>query len=276
MSAATLDLPFVIGHRGAAAAAPENTLAGFRKAAELGARWVEFDVRLSGDGRPILLHDDTLERTTDGSGRADEKTWSELRRLDAGAWFGPSFAGERIPDLEETIGLLAELGLGANIEIKPSSGAEATTGRAVGKTVAKYWPAGLPAPLLSSFRPEALAAAREVAPAIARGLLVGAVPPDWRRQAEALGCSTINCDHRKLIPAQAAEVRQSGWPLLAYTVNEAARAAELRKWGVMAVFSDCPDALLTVSGASTSSPKAMSPDGFRARRPRRIALGEGS
>lgn len=250
MSRSAPDFPPVIGHRGAAASAPENTLAGFRKAAALGARWVEFDVRLSADGRCILLHDDTVDRTTDGSGRADQMDWDELRRLDAGSWFAPSFAGEPIPSLEETFGVLAELGLGANIEIKPARGAEAATGKAVARLVAERWPASLPRPLLSSFRADALAAARETAPEVARGLLIGAIPPDWKAQAEALGCSTVNCDHKKLIPAQAAAIRKSGWPLLAYTVNEAARAAELLQWGVAAVFSDRPDVVLASVAAA--------------------------
>src|SRR5690606_29353427 len=102
----------------------ENTLAGFRKAAALGVRWIEFDVRLSADGECVLLHDDTLDRTTNGRGRADLLSLSELRRLDAGSWFGAEFVGERIPTLDETIRLCSELGLAANVEVKPGPGAE--------------------------------------------------------------------------------------------------------------------------------------------------------
>ena len=108
MSMVAPPLPWVIGHRGASGSAPENTLAAFRKAAALGARWVEFDVRLSADGRCILLHDDTVDRTTDGKGRADRMMLEDLAGLDAGAWFDREFAGETIPTLEETIDLLGE------------------------------------------------------------------------------------------------------------------------------------------------------------------------
>jgi glycerophosphoryl diester phosphodiesterase len=240
-------LPRLIGHRGAALLAPENTLAGFRKAAEAGARWVEFDVRLARDGRCVLLHDDTLERTTTGSGRADLLGFEELQRVDAGAWFGAAFAGERIPSFEETIELLEALGLGANVEVKPGRGAEAATGKAVAEVLRARWPKSLPTPLVSSFKEASLAAVREAAPEFPRGLLVGAVPRDWRGRAEALGCVTVHCDHKRLERAQAREIVEAGFPLLAYTVNDPARADELWDWGLTTMITDCPDRLLPVT-----------------------------
>jgi glycerophosphoryl diester phosphodiesterase len=245
------ELPSVIGHRGAMMWAPENTLASFRKAAALGAPWVEFDVRLSKDGRCVVLHDDTLERTTSGSGRADLLTLGELRDLDAGRWFGAAFSGERIPSLEETVELLAELSLGANVEIKPAPGAERATGKAVGEALARIWPHRLPPPLLSSFKEEALAAAREAAPALARGLLVKEIPIDWAWRMAALGCVTLHCDHRRLAARRAAEIAAAGVPLLCYTVNDPVRAVELWRWGVVSVFSDCPDRLLAMAAGHT-------------------------
>lgn len=242
-------LPRLIGHRGAALLAPENTLAGFRKAAETGVRWVEFDVRLTRDGRCVLLHDDTLERTTTGTGRADLLDFGALRRFDAGAWFGSAFAGERVPSLEETIDLLATFGLGANVEVKPGPGAEAATGKAVAEVLRTRWPASLPTPLVSSFKETSLAAVREAAPELPRGLLVGEVPPDWRARAEALGCVTIHCNHKRLMRAQAREVLAAGFPLLAYTVNDPARAEELWGWGLATMITDCPDRLLPVAPA---------------------------
>ena len=236
-----LDLPRIIGHRGAAAVAPENTLAGFRRAHALGARWVEFDVRLTADDRCVLLHDDLLDRTTDGSGPASELTLDQLAVLDAGSWFDPSFAGEPIPTFEETIDLLAELGLGANVEIKPHRGAEAETAEAVCRILQASWPAQLPKPLVSSFAYAALETAYQVAPELHRGLLLGRLGSDWRALAEAVEATTINCDHAKLNEKQAKEVRAAGYPLLAYTVNHAGRAQELFGWGVSAVFSDAPD-----------------------------------
>lgn len=204
-------------------------------------RCVEFDVRLSADGRALLLHDDTLERTTDGRGPAAAQSFEAIRRLDAGGWFAPEFAGERVPGLEETIRLLGELGLGAVIELKPAPGAEEATGRAVAEIVAQRWPRTLPAPLLSSFKPAALQAARQAAPGIERALLVGGLPADWRQQVEALGCAMLHGDQRRLDRAAVAAVNEAGLPVFAYTVNEWQRAQELFAWGVAAVFSDCPD-----------------------------------
>ena len=125
----------VIGHRGAAAAAPENTLASLRKAKELGASWVEFDVKLTRDGVPILMHDERLERTTNGRGEVAQATLAELQELDAGGWFGPAFRGERVPTFEAALGLCAELGLGINVEIKPCPGREAETARVAVETL---------------------------------------------------------------------------------------------------------------------------------------------
>ena len=243
MTASERRWPRIIGHRGAALTAPENTLAGFCMAAALDVEWVEFDVRLTSDGRCILLHDDTLDRTTNGSGPASRLTFDEIRRLDAGSWFSPDFAGQPVPGLEETIGLLAQLNVGAVVELKPAPGAEAATGRAAAAVLVERWPAALPPPIVSSFKPAALAAAREVAPELARALLVGAVPRDWRRQIEALDCTMLHADQRRLDRPTVELIRDAGLPIFAYTVNLPQRAQELFSWGIDAVFSDCPDSV---------------------------------
>jgi len=127
------------------------------------------------------------------------------------------------------------------IELKPAPGAEAETGRAAAELVERRWPKDKPLPVLSSFKPAALAAARAAAPALERALLVGAVPRDWQKQVEALGCGMLHADQRKLDRATAAAVRETGLPIFAYTVNLPERAKELFGWGVDAVFSDCPE-----------------------------------
>jgi glycerophosphoryl diester phosphodiesterase len=236
-----LSIPKIIGHRGAAASAPENTLAGFRRAQALGAAWVEFDVRLTADGRCILLHDDSVDRTTDGSGRAADMTLDTLAALDAGGWFAPGFAGEAIPTFEEAIDLLAELGLGANVEIKPHRGAETETAAAVCRILETSWPSALPAPLVSSFAYSVLETAQRVAPQLARGLLLSHIGNDWRDLAVAIDARSIHCDHARLSEKRVKEIRAAGYPLLAYTINHAGRAQELFGWGVSAVFSDTPD-----------------------------------
>ena len=239
-------VPRVIGHRGAAGHAPENTLASFAAAAALGVRWVEFDVRLTGDGALVVFHDDTLERTTDGKGRVTDATVAEIRKLDAGAWFGKPFAGEPVPTLDDALEALERLGLGANVELKSDSdpAREAETGRAVAQALRASWPKALPAPLVSSFRLPALKAAGDGAPEFPRALLTVELGRDWRRHAEDLACVAVHCRERELTPRLARQVLDRGYGLRCFTVNERARAETLFGWGVEGVFSDYPDRLL--------------------------------
>jgi glycerophosphoryl diester phosphodiesterase len=234
-------LPKVIGHRGAAGHAPENTLSGLRKAHELGVTWVEFDVMLTAEGTPVLIHDETLKRTTDGTGRLADRRWDDLRGLDAGAWFGPAFRGERVPSLHQAMAVLGHLGLGANVELKPSEGQDATTGVIIAKTLQESWPANLPAPLLSSFSEKALSAAADQAPEFPRALLVGKVPDDWQARCDSLGATALHAGAGHLTEAQARRVIDAGYALRAYTVNDPAVAVRLFAWGVESVFSDFPD-----------------------------------
>lgn len=246
--------PSVIGHRGAAGHAPENTLAGFRRAAALGCRWVEFDVRLTSDNEPVLLHDNRLDRTTNGRGKVSASPLAAIRRHDAGSWFGSSFAGECVPKLAEALALLAELGLGANIELKAARGRTAETGAVVSALLARDWPDDPARLVISSFQPSALAAARDHAPHIARGILFRRIPKNWSRIACRLGCATIHADHQRLGPAVVSEICRAGYPLLAYTVNYRTRAQTLLDWGVTSLFSDFPDRLqdLAASGDNCS------------------------
>jgi glycerophosphoryl diester phosphodiesterase len=239
-----LALPRVIGHRGACAYAPENTLASIRKAAALGARWVEFDVRLTRERDLVLMHDDDVKRTTNGRGRVLDLALPELQALDAGAWFGGAFTGERIPSLVETIALLRDLGLGANIEIKSEKGHAGATAEALARILARHWPREATPPLVSSFEIEALAGMQAAAPAWPRGLLLKELKGDWRGLLDRLGAATLNLDHRPLDAVKLKRARDAGRPILCYTVNDAARARQLFAWGVTSVFTDRPDALL--------------------------------
>jgi glycerophosphoryl diester phosphodiesterase len=236
-------LPPVIGHRGAAAHAPENTLASFRRARALGCEWVEFDVQLTGDGGLAICHDWHLDRTTNGSGAIAKLPLAAIRRFDAGSWFGAGFVGETVPTLDETLLLCRELKLGANIEIKAERGRALTTTAAVAATLGQL--AGrLPPILISSFAPEAVAEAAERAPDFPRGMVWRKIPRDWATITEQFGCATVHADQAYLSQRTAAAVIASGYPLLAYTVNDAAQAMELFGWGVTSVFSDAPDIIL--------------------------------
>src|SRR5204863_3122920 len=165
--------PRVVGHRGGGTLAPDNTLAGIRKAAAMGFGGVEFDVMLSADKVPLLMHDETFDRTTNGKGSVAETPYARLASLDAGAWFSPVYRGERVPSFAEAGKLCAHLGLWANVEIKPARGFERETATAVAKLALELWSAP-PAPLLSSFEPVSLDAARAAAPDLDRGYLTTA------------------------------------------------------------------------------------------------------
>ncbi|KAA0088240.1 glycerophosphodiester phosphodiesterase [Paraburkholderia sp. T12-10] len=230
--------PRIVAHRGGGALAPENTLAAIETGARLGLRMIEFDAKLSADDVPFLLHDDTVDRTSNGRGAAARKTYTELAALDAGSWFDTRFRDERMPTLVQVHERCVALGLAANIEIKPCPGREVVTGRLVAQEAARLWQGVEPPPLLSSFSFDALAAARDEQPELPRGLLFGAVPPDWRAQTDALGCVSLHVDHRKLDAGLVAGIKAAGLHLLAYTVNDPARALMLAHWGVDAVCTD--------------------------------------
>ncbi|MEO1192005.1 MAG: glycerophosphodiester phosphodiesterase [Pseudomonadota bacterium] len=241
-----MQLPRLMGHRGAAAVAPENTLAGLRAAKDQGVDWVEFDAQLSGDGVPLLLHDDRLHRTTGDRRKIAEVPAAEASRLDAGAWFGPAFAGEPIPLLEEAVALLAALDLQANVEIKPSPGLARETAQACMELLQQHWPKSRPLPLISSFEIAALEEAQRLWPEAPRGYLVKALPQDWQETAERLGCVSVHPWHPGLKPEQVQAIKQAGYQVAAYTVNAPARAAALLAMGVDCLISDDPAALLPV------------------------------
>jgi glycerophosphoryl diester phosphodiesterase len=237
----------VVGHRGAATQAPENTLPSIRKAKELGCRWVELDVKLSRDGVPILMHDERLGRTADGQGEVRDLTFDQLRRLDAGGWKGPAFAGTRIPTLVEALALLVDLQMDVNLEIKPCPGREAETAVATCEAVRQHWPAERAVPLLSSFEPVSLEAAQATAPELPRGYLVEKIPADWRQTMQRLACVALHVGHRHNSDWAIQAVAAEGVPVLCYTVNDAARARTLFDLGVATVFSDAPDLIWPVA-----------------------------
>lgn len=240
--------PEIIGHRGAAMIAPENTLAGARAAASAGAAMIEFDAKLSADGVAMVMHDDTLDRTTDGSGPFAAKSIGALRALDAGKWFDPAFAGERIPTLADMLVACLDLGLAANIEIKPTPGREEDTARTVLETAASIWPASKPLPLVSSFQRVCLAVAAEMAPGWPRGYLLDRLPEDWPEDWEAfadgIAAATVNISDTMATPSSIAALAGTGRAVMVYTVNDPIRGRELLTMGAASVITDCPDRML--------------------------------
>ena len=230
--------PKLVAHRGGGTLAPENTLAAFRLGQELGYLAAEFDVKLSRDGVAMLLHDATLERTTNGKGEAGKLDWRDLAELDAGSWHSAGFKDERIPRFDSVARLLQSKRTIAHVEIKPSPGREKETGLHVAALAAELWKGAEVAPLLSSFSFEALSSAQLMAPELPRGWLTKEIGElDWTR-LEALDATSLHTNHEYLKRADVGRLHDLGIRVMAYTVNEVARAKELFAWGVDGMFTD--------------------------------------
>jgi len=233
--------PKWIAHRGAGKLAPENTLAAFRLGAEYGYRMFECDVKLSADGIPFLMHDATLERTSNGQGTGGDLPWQALSLLDAGSWHSRRFTGEPLPTLQNLARFCLENALGLNIEIKPTPGTEALTGDTVAKEAARLWQHAAVPPLLTSFKPDALEAALLAAPQLPRGLLLDTLWEGWLQKALDLGCLAVVCNYTLWDAGTVAQVHQAGMRCLSYTVNEQAAAQHLLDLGTDGLITDRVD-----------------------------------
>lgn len=223
--------PRIVAHRGGGRLAPENTLGAIRYGASLGFEGVEFDVMLAGDGTPVLIHDETVDRTTDGHGAVPKMSYAELARLNIEK-------REKIPRFEDAAQLCRELGVWANVEVKPAHGYERRSGESVALAARAHWQGAALAPLLSSFSAVSLAAAAAAAPELPRGLLVARVPRHWRELLRDLGCVALHCSHRSLSARLAQEIRAAGYAILCWTVNDRRSARKLLGWGVDCVVTD--------------------------------------
>ena len=235
--------PRWIAHRGAGRLAPENTLAAFRLGASHGYRMFECDVKLSADGVPFLLHDATLDRTTNGHGLACELSWDALSRLDAGSWHSPAFSGEPLASLASIARYCLDNAFFLNVEIKPTPGSESLTGTVVANLTARLW-ADAPLdvlPLLSSFQPEALEAARLAQAHLPRALLLDALQAGWLETALRLGSVAVICDHTQWDEVSVQQAQSAGLRVLSYTVNEASAVDRLRVLGTHGIITDRVD-----------------------------------
>lgn len=237
--------PRRVAHRGGGSLAPENTLAAMRVGYAHGYRMIECDVKLTGDGTLMLMHDDLVDRTTDGAGRVAGMTWGEIARLDAGHYrrdTQPQFAGEPVPSLHAIARYCLANGMAINIEIKPCPGRDFETGAAAAIEAKRLWGgAGALPPLLSSFSEMSLEAARQFAPELPRALLQHKLTADWAERIERLDCVGFDANFKVLTPDVVGEARRRGYRVLTYTPNEPAIAAELAGWGVDCVITDAID-----------------------------------
>ena len=235
--------PRWIAHRGAGKLAPENTLAAFRLGAAHGYRMFECDAKLSSDGEVFLMHDATLERTTNGQGIGGEHSWHQLSQLDAGGWHSRAHAGEPLPRLEALARFCLANGHLLNIEIKPTPGTETRTGEVVAREAARLWAGQNVPPLLTSFQAEALAGARAAVPQLPRGLLLDTLWDGWLEQAQALGCVAVVCNYALWDATNVARVHGSGMRCLSYTVNDEWAAQHLVTLGTDGIITDRVDFL---------------------------------
>ena len=241
--------PRWIAHRGAGKLAPENTLAAFRLGAGYGYRMFECDVKLSSDGVPFLLHDSSLQRTTDAKTRlpegssptAGDHPWAVLAGLDAGNWHSPGFATEPLPTLDSVAAFCLANDLLINLEIKPTPGTERHTGEVVAHNAQWLWRDSAIKPLLTSFDIPALAGAQAAEPGLPRGLLLDAMRPDWLDVALALDCQAVVCNYRLWNAQTVSQAKAAGLRTLSYTVNDEAVSQRLIDWGTDGIITDRVD-----------------------------------
>lgn len=241
--------PRWVAHRGAGKLAPENTLAAFRLGASHGYRMFECDVKLSQDGIPFLMHDATLQRTTNaaaklGAGQSDvggAHPWSTLSQLDAGSWHSRAYAGETLPTLDAVAAFCLRNRHFLNMEIKPTPGTERHTGEVVAQHAARLWQGQAVPPLLTSFDPEALEGAQASAPALPRGLLLDTLWTGWMETALKLGCQAIVCNHTLWDSSTVAQAQKAGLRTLSYTVNDESAAQRLIALGTDGIITDRVD-----------------------------------
>ncbi len=235
--------PLIFAHRGARDVAPENTLAAFQAALEADADGVELDVTCCATGEIVIMHDDTVDRTTDGASRVADLSFSALRALDAGAWFGPAFAGQRVPTLEEALTLCAGR-LRVNIEIKRHA-RRAPGGEGIEARIAEMVRArGLQEQvIISSFDPLILARMRRAAPELPLGLLYDdkSPPPVVRHASLALlKLDALHPRYNIVDEAFMRRARRRGWRVNVWTVNEPDAMRAMIALGVDAIITDHP------------------------------------
>ena len=236
----------IFAHRGASAIAPENTMAAFKKAVEAGATWIETDVDVLKDGTPILIHDSSLDRTTNRSGSYYDLTVSDLDGIDAGSWFSPEFAGERIPTLAQLVAFMNKTGLNANIEIKSNEAGAQMSLQLVDAILKELEALDGPQVIISSFNHVLLKIFKDKAPQYSVGALFVAenLWDDWKSILELVGADYIHPDDSTLTRAQVQAFREAGYGVNVWTVNCPARANELFNWGVTGIFTDVAHQML--------------------------------
>lgn len=245
-----------IAHRGASGVLPENTRHSFVKALDLGAQAIELDVQLTRDEVPVIIHDETLDRTTNGSGRVCDTDFTTIAELDAGSWFGASFQGVEVPTLEEVLRLIGGRAL-INIELKPDAERVHTLVKHVVTTVARL--DCFDHVVFSSFERAALKRIRNLAPGARLGVLCGADDvEDAISFARMVRASNLHPHVRAVDSGLIETAHACGWRVWTWTANEPGEIALLAAMGVDGIFTDYPDRVVQLNRACD---KAAAPVG---------------
>jgi glycerophosphoryl diester phosphodiesterase len=236
----------LIAHRGASAYAPENTLIALERAAACGAQWVEIDVKLTRDGYPVVIHDDLLNRTTNGRGAVVLHSLAEIRALDAGSWFGQGFAGTQVPTFEEVVECALRLGLGLQVELKPTIGDDVETAQVVMPILKRLWPTDNDRLFVTSFSVRSLSAARTLWDDVPLAIATLVAPADPIALLAEYDCRILHILDDMLDDGHLERLKRSGIEFAVATINSPQRARYLLSHGAQSILSDYPN-LLTLS-----------------------------
>lgn len=244
----------LMAHRGLNTFAPENTISAFQAALDNGINWIETDVDALGDGTPIIIHDTSLDRTTNRAGSYYDLTAADLPKLDAGSWFSPQFAGEPVPTLRQLVQFMNEKGLNANIEIKSNEQGKKETLRLIDNIIAELEELN-PARkvIISSFNHVLLHIFKQRAPKLPVGCLYETVAlyDDWKSMLELVGADYLHPEDNFLTAERVKEIHRAGFGINAWTVDDLGRANQLANWGVDGIISNVANTLMGITGAKS-------------------------
>ena len=229
----------IIGHRGAAGLAPENTQAGFRLATELPLKWVEYDVVVTADQVPVIFHDDRLDRCSNGNGPLREQHWQQLAQLDVGSWFSSEFTGQRLVAFSDLLPFLQSRGCGSHVELKLHAGVSPEDlVAAAGPVIAAHPGEDI---IISSFDPRTLTLMHAQYPELKKAILLDQDLPNWQDWARAVSADAVHIADEIVTEKWIEVCVAQGWKVRVYTVNDPLRARQLAGWGVSSIFTDYPD-----------------------------------
>ncbi|GAB3487852.1 glycerophosphoryl diester phosphodiesterase [Marinomonas epiphytica] len=230
----------VMGHRGAAMLAPENTLSSIKAAAQAGVKWVEIDVSVIAQGDLVIFHDTLLDRCTNGQGNTRAASLDYIESLDAGSWFSDDFSGEQVPTLKAALECIQALGLGLNLEIKHDGEDVESIVPSVMAMLKEHWQDNEKL-MISSFNHQALVMCLEMDDSRHLAQLYEGVPENWQTELEAIQAYSLNCQYDLLTQEQAESIKQAGYKLLCYTANTQEAVSHHWQWGMDAVITDDPE-----------------------------------